>query len=391
MAILVDGLGLVQTELNFTDDEIVAVYRKNFKILEDALSKDVNTLTAADAAAVGDAMAALKNLAQNGMTVTSIDKDGNPIVKLMRVTRDMARQIDLLSRSMGSAGITGSPDIAGILRWRDLGVEGVNILVNRASMAIDNNRSLQSLIELEYVRTGNELLAGQLNTLYDAIASTKKVTEVLTELQGIRNLLKPEARDPIDLDSLPDDDLDAAVEEYNTIAEDAYKDPIDPVVDYKGKNPQDVLRDITQARKDLAEQLTQLDLLNPPPINDQGVAQRDENSLAGKIEQVLNDMKLFFETNGDGNPDISQTELEAWLIDNMDKHIDTDNPELANAAGDVQRNIIGAIQAATNLNDQQKEDFRRYMFVFEEFYKSASAMLSRISQMIEKMAQNAAR
>lgn len=390
MAILVDGVGLVQTEINFTDDEVVAYYRKQFEVIQDVLSKDANSLNAGDAAAAGLAMANLRELARSGLDVTTVDKDGKPTAGHMLVTNDMARQIDLLSRSMGAAGITGTPDLTGLLRWRDLGVEGVNILVNRAGMAIDNNRSLQSLIELEYVRTGNEVLSQQLNALYDAMSSTKSVTEILTKLQDIRNLITPAESKPVDVSDLPDD-LEEATEEYNEEADEAYKDPIDPVVDYKGKNPQDVIQDVTQLRKDLSEQLTKLDLLNPPTINDQGVAQRDSNSLAGKIEIVLNDMKKFFETNGDGNPDISQVELEAWIIDNLDKHIDTDDAELANAAGDVQRNLMGAIQAATNLNDQQKEDYRRYMFVFEEFYKSASSMLSRISQMIEKMAQNAGR
>ena len=118
---------------------------------------------------------------------------------------------------------------------------------------------------------------------------------------------------------------------------------------------------------------------------------RGDGSLADKINTVLEDMNQFFAVDGDGNEDISQVELEAWLIDNLDKHIDEDDPELANAAGDVQRHVQQAIQAATNLNDQQKEDFRRFMFVFEEFYKSASAILNRLNQLIEKMAQNAGR
>lgn len=390
MAILVDGIGLVQTEINFTDDEVVAEYRRNFNIIQAVLSKDSASITAADAAALGAAMTALKELAQNGMMVTTTDHNGDPVQRIMRFTRDMARQVDLLSRSMKAAGITGEPDVLGVIRWQDLGVEGVNILVNRAGQAIDNNRSLQSLIELEYVRTGNEVLSAQLNTLYDAMTATKRVTEILTSLQDVRNLLAPEDRQGVDLNVLPSDE-DEALEDYNDAADDAYKDPIDPIVDYKGKNPQDVIQQVTQIRADLAAQLTELDRLNPPPINDLGVAERDPNSLAGKLEAVLNDMKTFFETNGNGDPDITQDELEAWLIDNLDKHVDEDDPELANAAGDVQRNVQAAIQAATNLNDQQKEDYRRYMFVFEEFYKSASAMLSRISQMIEKMAQNAAR
>ena len=47
--------------------------------------------------------------------------------------------------------------------------------------------------------------------------------------------------------------------------------------------------------------------------------------------------------------------------------------------------------AASNLNDEQKEDLRRLLFLFEEFYKSASALLAKITQLIEKIGQNIAR
>lgn len=56
-------------------------------------------------------------------------------------------------------------------------------------------------------------------------------------------------------------------------------------------------------------------------------------------------------------------------------------------AGTFQQNITFAITAGQSFNDTQKEKVRRYMFVFEEYYKSASSMLQKISQLIEKMAQ----
>jgi len=57
-------------------------------------------------------------------------------------------------------------------------------------------------------------------------------------------------------------------------------------------------------------------------------------------------------------------------------------------SGNFQRNLTGAITAAQNLNDTQKEDLRRFMYLFEQFYKSASAILQAIDRMVNKMAQN---
>jgi len=59
----------------------------------------------------------------------------------------------------------------------------------------------------------------------------------------------------------------------------------------------------------------------------------------------------------------------------------------ASKAGSIQDNITFAITAAQSLNDSQKEQVRRYMYVFEEYYKSASSLLTAISQIIQKIAQ----
>jgi hypothetical protein len=46
-----------------------------------------------------------------------------------------------------------------------------------------------------------------------------------------------------------------------------------------------------------------------------------------------------------------------------------------------------AITSAQGLNDTQTEQVRQYMFIFEEYYKSASALLNAITQIIQKFAQ----
>lgn len=58
---------------------------------------------------------------------------------------------------------------------------------------------------------------------------------------------------------------------------------------------------------------------------------------------------------------------------------------------DYQRHLNTAVVAAQSLNDSQKEELRRRMFEFEEFYKSASSLISKITQIIEKLAQNISR
>lgn len=59
----------------------------------------------------------------------------------------------------------------------------------------------------------------------------------------------------------------------------------------------------------------------------------------------------------------------------------------AQKAGSLQQNITVAITSAQGLNDEQTEEVRAFLFTFEEYYKSASSILTKVSQLIEKYAQ----
>lgn len=54
--------------------------------------------------------------------------------------------------------------------------------------------------------------------------------------------------------------------------------------------------------------------------------------------------------------------------------------------GNIQNDLTTAITAAQSLNDTQKENVRQFLFVFQEYYQSAAAILSSISQIIKQMA-----
>jgi hypothetical protein len=60
-------------------------------------------------------------------------------------------------------------------------------------------------------------------------------------------------------------------------------------------------------------------------------------------------------------------------------------------AGQIQRDLAGAITAGQSLNATQQQTVQQYMFVFEEYYKSAASILNSITQIIQTMAQNMAR
>ena len=56
--------------------------------------------------------------------------------------------------------------------------------------------------------------------------------------------------------------------------------------------------------------------------------------------------------------------------------------------GTYQGDLNNAITASQALNDTERENLREVMFVYEEFYKSATGMLESLSQLIKKIANN---
>ncbi len=115
----------------------------------------------------------------------------------------------------------------------------------------------------------------------------------------------------------------------------------------------------------------------------------DPNSLLAKLQQVLSDIKSVFVTPGGADVTSatgylsSISGLTKWLLDNYQSVGSL-------SAGQFQTNITFAITAAQSLNDSQNESVRRFLFIFEEYYKSASAILQQITQILERVAQNIA-
>lgn len=101
-------------------------------------------------------------------------------------------------------------------------------------------------------------------------------------------------------------------------------------------------------------------------------------------QSLYNLAKKVYEDMGD----VSTTAgARAWMMDNYQS---LNTPD-ATKAGALQQGITSAITAAQSTNDEQKEIVRNNLFLFEEFYKSASTVLTQLNQIIVKMAQNISR
>lgn len=104
------------------------------------------------------------------------------------------------------------------------------------------------------------------------------------------------------------------------------------------------------------------------------------NSIGYLLRNVARDISAAFLS--------TPNNVTNWILDNQDKKLGTPGAE---NVGNIASNITLAVQKAESTNDVQKEKVRQFMFMFEQFYKSASAVLQKVSQMIESMAQGIGR
>jgi hypothetical protein len=79
--------------------------------------------------------------------------------------------------------------------------------------------------------------------------------------------------------------------------------------------------------------------------------------------------------------------LKQWILDGQTISGDT----VFGPSGSIQTKINNAMTAGQNLNTQQTQTTRQYLFLFEQFYQSASSVLATITQLITSMAKAAGR
>lgn len=236
-----------------------------------------------------------------------------------------------------------------------VGASETNSGIVIGGVSVDDH-STQALIEMFYIKVGNEILATQLHDLEEALELTKRAIDVLDKIQFLHNQITVMSKGSF---------TGTNIEDFETEASTFFGEPIFPsaLAGFASLWPS-----MEAAKAELASVIAALLAANPG-------AGGDPNSLVSRLTTVQSELPA------------AQGNFESWILDKYNLTTTADTAQ----AGAIQANITFAITAAESLNDTQKEEVRRYLFVFEEYYKSASAILNAINKIIEKIAQNIAR
>lgn len=195
MDLTIDGIGTVPSNrAEYTSGSVLKKYLDNIAILNEIFNRrssnpDASStpLSPADFDRLMAALNELRDLAKNGVT------DGNPPLTFY-MTGEMATNLDLVLRSLKAGGImldTGYQDadkVTLLESWQSLAGFGVQQIMNAAgSVSTSSTRTLQSMVELEYVKQGNDLLAIKFQNLEQSLKTTQGILDSLTIIQGISN------------------------------------------------------------------------------------------------------------------------------------------------------------------------------------------------------------
>lgn len=240
-----------------------------------------------------------------------------------------------------------------------------------------NAHTIQALVELVYCQTANDVLTSAMASLQQALATTENSLRTLTGLQNLKNSLKPIAKSSFSSDfDYSAGDVDDYADDYNEAASAFFGTPIDPafyigstlIEDDSSSEYGDFIDKLDQYKDELAEQIEFLSSITDTD---------DPNTLYAKLKIVYDEL-----------PDTGDFDaVSEWVIDNYDVH----GAEGAAIAGNLQQHLTDAITAGQSLNSSQQQKVQNYLFIFQQYYQSASAILNALEQIITRMAQAIAR
>lgn len=417
---------VIKARYEYTSPEVAEEFTKYMQKIADIYNKPTPPgLTADDYGQVQAALTVLYRIGING-----VETNG----RVSYLNTEMAGSLDVLARTFLAAGhvedsrwqlgpLTGTYDsgvlqddylqlvshytanasiignVTAINTWKDQSNLSSTIsqalAVALASPA--NNRTLQAMIELDYIKGANDLIETKLEGLQNALSTTKGILDVLAAVQDLRNQVKITSKPPFGFSWYSDygngqDYVNAyrasastyfgeAVQVFVPDGLTTYSHVVGSVISddttFSAKGLQ-LIADIQKYRDSLTTQINALAAILTP---EQQAATGSLYTTLVTVRDGIPDFRnLAIPEPGKDNSAKEQA-LIRWLTDN---HNSTTN---ASAAGKLQDQLTKAITAAQSLNDTQKEEVRNFLFIFEEYYKSASSVLQAITQILQRMAQ----
>ena len=201
----VAGIGPVQytTVVDYVPAVVSAAYTAPLTAIQGILdNSNPSQLASTDYDNLYNAIAQLQTLGASGVSDTT-----NPTVKYY-MTADMTAGLQNVMAALQSAGIPSTPSVAtdsvkaGLIQqysnsWSDLKGFGVDQILTNAlgvyggvGAVASTASSLQTMIELDYVKLGNQVLMSSLNSLEQALQTNQNSLNTLNAIQNVSSKIQ---------------------------------------------------------------------------------------------------------------------------------------------------------------------------------------------------------
>ncbi|WP_068467228.1 hypothetical protein [Candidatus Protochlamydia phocaeensis] len=407
----VDIVGIGATQANFseyTSPQLLNQYTQAILPLKLVFSQDPNQITSSDYDIILSQINTIRQLAQNGV----IDSNGQTQFPTY-FNEDMVTKLNDIMRTLAFVNIPpapGSPPLSDqdkvntIRMWQNLSQFGVDVSgALNSALTLESSyysydaqvqqagtgqiitvhvsgsptRTLQSMLQLDYIGSGNSMMAGHMSSLQQALTLSQQALASLTAVQNLSNQLKVTTPQPqFQLPST--DNIDDFKSEYKKAAS-AYFAQIFP----SATPVANAANQLLQVKQDMWQEILDLEQANP------STNRSTPGSLANALYIVVKDISAAFSgISTSNNPQLQSQLFDAvkkWIMDNQNVRIDetgSDNNSLT-----IQNHLSSALTTAENLEESQRDDVRRYFFIFQQFYKSAATMIQLLGDMFDKMNQ----
>ncbi len=433
----IPGVGVVPVAVDTTTQAVSNAYLAEIQVFATLYNQRLNNptqaFTIADYNSAKTAYQTLISLSENGLTVA-----GQSTPSLINF--QMAENLSLLLKTFdvnglgsllagGDAGATDTTKIQALQGWWDLAPAGLSNTINGALTAGASWESIQAMIELQYVQEGNNQISSTLGSLQSALNATDSAVQFLTQLQNLYNDVTPATAATISTNigaeqfyqiqtstvtyialgpathivnvtitvyAYTNYTGQTFVKQFISTGDTAFSAPITVTANPSSSDQTTFANMVSTQLPNLITSVMQAAgyvqgdisavLANPatavPTLSDAATnSQIDENwtgSLGQELVQVYSDMK-------------SAGDLANYIIDNQTSapNPTTGVPQVNAKAGDYGRHLSTAEVAAQSINTQQQQQVQQELYVFQEFYQSASGVLTSLTQIIQNMAQAA--
>jgi hypothetical protein len=250
---------------------------------------------------------------------------------------------------------------------RDVMVSNVNGSGFAVTQAELDQHNIQGAIELVYAQTANSVLSSAMTSLSNALQVTNTVMQTLTGLQTLHNDISVPGKGTFNFNY-----NSGTYSSYVSKASAFFNKPVLPVITLpSGTTSANFVSQLVTYQNQIVQEITQLSAITPP-LAGGGV---DPNSLLASLKTVLTDLNSKGVASGNFNA------AKSWVLDGYASTAGT-------TGGQIQQDLTNAVTAGQSLNSTQTQSVREYLYLFEEYYKSATAIAQQLTQLISKMAQN---